>query len=118
MEDHLKNKDRLDKEWGALCAYEADPCSTAVSEKVRSLHKLTQVTFVLMHFVLLIAQAENSKKNRYLNSLPFDHSRVILNELVNVTGSDFVNASTIVSQLFIHSYFSNHNTTFSHYIMT
>lgn len=34
MEDHLKNKDRLDKEWGALCAYEADPCSTAIAEKV------------------------------------------------------------------------------------
>ncbi|XP_021948185.1 uncharacterized protein LOC110845934 isoform X2 [Folsomia candida] len=74
MEDHLKNKDRLDKEWAALCAYEADPCTTAVAEK-----------------------AENSKKNRYSNSLPFDHSRVVLsaNDLANVCGSDYINASTI-----------------------
>lgn len=35
MEDHLKNRDRMDREWAALTAYEADPCSTAVSEKVR-----------------------------------------------------------------------------------
>lgn len=28
MEDHLKNKDRLDREWEALCAYEAEPCGT------------------------------------------------------------------------------------------
>lgn len=25
MEDHLKNKDRLEKEWEALCAYQAEP---------------------------------------------------------------------------------------------
>lgn len=25
----------MDREWAALTAYEADPCSTAVSEKVR-----------------------------------------------------------------------------------
>lgn len=29
--------------------------------------------------------------------LPYDHSRVVLNELANATGSDYINASTIVS---------------------
>jgi len=35
MEDHLKNKDRMDKEWAALCTYEADPSATTIAEKVR-----------------------------------------------------------------------------------
>ncbi|KAL0268125.1 UNVERIFIED_CONTAM: hypothetical protein PYX00_010191 [Menopon gallinae] len=72
MEDHLKNKDRLEQEWVALCAYEAEPCATTIA---------------------LIP--ENSKKNRYTDILPYDHARVILNELSNVSGSDYINASTI-----------------------
>lgn len=43
-------------------------------------------------------QPENVKKNRYYpHVLPYDHSRVVLNELANATGSDYINASTIVS---------------------
>ncbi|XP_052130720.1 receptor-type tyrosine-protein phosphatase N2 isoform X3 [Frankliniella occidentalis] len=73
MEDHLKNKDRLEQEWQGLCAYEAEPCETTVAEK-----------------------PENQKKNRYYpHVLPYDHSRVVLNELANATGSDYINASTI-----------------------
>ncbi|KAI5711033.1 hypothetical protein M8J75_013537 [Diaphorina citri] len=72
MEDHLKNKDRLDTEWTALCAYEAEPCSVAIAQL-----------------------PDNSKKNRYVNALPYDHARVILNELANVSNSDYINASTI-----------------------
>lgn len=34
MEDHLKNKDRLEQEWIALCAYEADSCATNLALKV------------------------------------------------------------------------------------
>ena len=35
MEDHLRNKDRLDQEWQALCAYEAEPStSVLVASKV------------------------------------------------------------------------------------
>merc|ERR1711936_221735 len=30
MEDHLKNKQRLEQEWVGLCAYEAEPNSTAI----------------------------------------------------------------------------------------
>lgn len=35
MEDHLRNRDRLDREWMALCAYEAEPCvSVGIGSKV------------------------------------------------------------------------------------
>lgn len=74
MEDHLKKKDRLDQEWEALCAYEADPCSTNAAD-----------------------QKQNANKNRYPDILPFDHSRVILNDLANGNSSDYINANTIVS---------------------
>merc|ERR1712172_391643 len=47
MEDHLKNKQRLEQEWVALCGYEAEPSSTTVAFK-----------------------AENKKKNRYPDKLP------------------------------------------------
>lgn len=33
MEDHLKNKDRLEKEWEALCAYQAEPNACTVGMK-------------------------------------------------------------------------------------
>ncbi|KAG8240360.1 hypothetical protein J437_LFUL002501 [Ladona fulva] len=72
MEDHLKNKDRLEQEWVALCAYEAEPCATTVAMK-----------------------QDNLKKNRYPDIIPYDHSRVILNELANASSSDYINASTI-----------------------
>lgn len=32
MEDHLRNKDRLQKEWEALCSYQADPSSAVVAQ--------------------------------------------------------------------------------------
>lgn len=72
MEDHLRNKDRLEQEWRALCAYEAEPCATTAAMKT-----------------------DNTGKNRYPTVLPYDHSRVTLNKLSNHLGSDFINASTI-----------------------
>lgn len=33
MEDHLKNKDRLEKEWEALRAYQAEPNACAIGMK-------------------------------------------------------------------------------------
>ncbi|CAK9809523.1 Receptor-type tyrosine-protein phosphatase N2 [Anthophora plagiata] len=72
MEDHLKNKDRLDQEWAALCAYEVDPSSTETAES-----------------------EANAKCNRPGAALPYDHSRVILNDLANANNSDYINASTI-----------------------
>ena len=81
MEDHLKNKQRLEQEWVALCGYEAEPNSTVVAFK-----------------------AENKKKNRYPDKLPYDHNRVILNALVNASSSDYINASTVVIILFFFFY--------------
>ncbi|XP_018319083.1 receptor-type tyrosine-protein phosphatase-like N [Agrilus planipennis] len=72
MEDHLKNKDRLEQEWVALWAYEAEPNATTIALK-----------------------PENVQKNRYPDILPYDHSRVVLNELTNASGSDYINASSI-----------------------
>nr|CAG4643031.1 EOG090X01LO [Ilyocryptus agilis] len=73
MEDHLRNKDRLDQEWQGLCAYEAEPSTS----------------------VLVASKPEHRGKNRYQDVLPYDHSRVVLNSIANVTGSDYINASYI-----------------------
>lgn len=72
MEDHLQNKDRLEQEWIALCSYVAEPSETSIALK-----------------------KENSGKNRYQDILPYDHARVVLNELSNMTGNNFINASSI-----------------------
>lgn len=39
MEDHLRNKDRLQKEWEALCSYQADPSSVAVAQVPSNMDK-------------------------------------------------------------------------------
>ncbi|XP_030751242.1 receptor-type tyrosine-protein phosphatase N2 [Sitophilus oryzae] len=72
MEDHLKNKDRLDQEWVALCAYVAEPCETSIAMR-----------------------KDNVEKNRYPEVVPYDHARVILNELSNANSADYINASSI-----------------------
>ncbi|XP_076360989.1 receptor-type tyrosine-protein phosphatase N2-like isoform X3 [Tachypleus tridentatus] len=73
MEDHLNNKNRFDREWEALCAYEAEPYSTSAAEL-----------------------PQNINKNRFPGVLPYDHSRVILNNLSNISSSDYINANTII----------------------
>nr|XP_022306852.1 receptor-type tyrosine-protein phosphatase N2-like [Crassostrea virginica] len=72
MEDHLKNKDRLDREWEGLCTYEADPSNTNIAN-----------------------DPANIRKNRYSDTVPYDHSRVILSTSSNASSSDYINASTI-----------------------
>ncbi|XP_051997112.1 receptor-type tyrosine-protein phosphatase-like N isoform X4 [Xyrauchen texanus] len=73
MEDHLKNKDRLLKEWEALCSYQAEPSTISV------------------------AQSEsNVKKNRCPDAVPYDHSRVKLKSEMNPSRTDYINASTII----------------------
>ena len=32
MEDHLKNKNRLEREWEALCSYQAEPSACGVGQ--------------------------------------------------------------------------------------
>ncbi|KAM4538463.1 receptor-type tyrosine-protein phosphatase-like N isoform 1-T1 [Fundulus diaphanus] len=73
MEDHLRNKDRLMKEWEALCSYQAEPSSAAAAQS-----------------------DTNAKKNRCPDSVPYDHSRVKLKADSNPSRSDYINASTII----------------------
>ncbi|CAN9497880.1 unnamed protein product [Ophioblennius macclurei] len=72
MEDHLRNKDRLQKEWEALCSYQAEPCSVAVAQL-----------------------PDNMDKNRHVESLPYDHARVKLKTEANPNKRDYINASII-----------------------
>ncbi|XP_078812246.1 tyrosine-protein phosphatase non-receptor type 11 isoform X2 [Oryzias latipes] len=45
-------------------------------------------------------RAENKNKNRYKNILPFDHTRVVLNDGdPNEPGSDYINANIIMPEL-------------------
>lgn len=73
MEDHLKNKDRLQKEWEALCAYTAEPNSATVGLK-----------------------DGNAKKNRSAAVVAYDHSRITLRVENSQANSDYINASPIM----------------------
>ena len=73
MEDHLRNKGRLQREWDALCRYEAEPSAREAA-----------------------LQPQCANLNRPGAPLPYDHSRVVLNHLANAEGLDYINASTIV----------------------
>ncbi|XP_030642523.1 protein tyrosine phosphatase receptor type Na [Chanos chanos] len=73
MEDHLKNKDRLLREWEALCAYQAEPST-----------------------VTLAHNEKNMEKNRYPDFVPYDHARVKLKAENNPSHEDYINASTII----------------------
>ena len=90
MEDHLKNKQRLEQEWVGLCAYEAEPNSTSISFKVG------KAFYSSFAFICTWKKVENKKKNRYPDKLPYDHNRVLLNALVNGSNSDYINASTVM----------------------
>ncbi len=39
MEDHLRNKDRLQKEWEALCSYQAEPSSVSIAQSESNMEK-------------------------------------------------------------------------------
>ncbi|XP_078143664.1 receptor-type tyrosine-protein phosphatase N2-like [Centroberyx gerrardi] len=73
MEDHLKNKDRLEKEWEALCAYQAEPNASTVGLK-----------------------DGNAKKNRSSAVVAYDHSRITLKVENSQGNSDYINASPIM----------------------
>ncbi|XP_019514641.1 PREDICTED: receptor-type tyrosine-protein phosphatase N2 isoform X3 [Hipposideros armiger] len=75
MEDHLKNKNRLEKEWEALCAYQAEPNSSLVAQR-----------------------EENAPKNRCPAVLTYDHSRVLLKSENSHSKSDYINASPIMDR--------------------
>lgn len=73
MEDHLKNKDRLEKEWEALCAYQAEPNASTIGLK-----------------------DGNAKKNRSTAVVAYDHSRITLKVENSQANSDYINASPIM----------------------
>ncbi|TNN73368.1 Receptor-type tyrosine-protein phosphatase N2 [Liparis tanakae] len=73
MEDHLKNKNRLEREWEAMCSYQAEPsaCRVGLGE-------------------------QNSKRNRSGTVVVYDHSRITLKAENNHSNSDYINASPIM----------------------
>ncbi|NXN93040.1 PTPR2 phosphatase, partial [Rhinopomastus cyanomelas] len=73
MEDHLKNKNRLEKEWEALCAYQAEPGAATIAQ-----------------------QEDNKQKNRSQAVVPYDHSRICLKGESSHGNSDYINASPIM----------------------
>ncbi|XP_023568539.1 receptor-type tyrosine-protein phosphatase N2 isoform X2 [Octodon degus] len=73
MEDHLQNKNRLEKEWEALCAYQAEPSSSLAAQR-----------------------EENLAKNRCPAVLTYDHSRILLKAEHSHGNSDYINASPIM----------------------
>ncbi|XP_038819926.1 receptor-type tyrosine-protein phosphatase N2-like [Salvelinus namaycush] len=73
MEDHLKNKNRLEKEWEALCAYQAEPNASTTG-----------------------LGAGNTKKNRSNAVVAYDHSRIALKVENSHSNSDYINASPIM----------------------
>ncbi|KAF7667359.1 hypothetical protein LDENG_00065000 [Lucifuga dentata] len=73
MEDHLKNKNRLEREWEALCSYQAEPSACNVGQG-----------------------EQNSKRNRSDAVVVYDHSRITLKAENNHSNSDYINASPIM----------------------
>ncbi|XP_059419218.1 receptor-type tyrosine-protein phosphatase N2-like isoform X1 [Carassius carassius] len=73
MEDHLKNKNRLESEWEALCAYQAEPNATTIGQR-----------------------DGNVKKNRASTVIAYDHCRITLKVENNQGNSDYINASPIM----------------------
>uniref|UniRef100_A0A8D3BNY1 Protein tyrosine phosphatase receptor type N2 n=1 Tax=Scophthalmus maximus TaxID=52904 RepID=A0A8D3BNY1_SCOMX len=73
MEDHLKNKNRLEHEWEALCSYQAEPSACSVGQG-----------------------EQNSKRNLSDAVVVYDHSRITLKAENNHGNSDYINASPIM----------------------
>ncbi|XP_034562669.1 receptor-type tyrosine-protein phosphatase N2 [Notolabrus celidotus] len=73
MEDHLKNKNRLEREWEALCSYQAEPSTCIVGQG-----------------------EQNTKRNRSDSVVVYDHSRITLKAENNHGNSDYINASPIM----------------------
>jgi len=72
LEEHLNDENKLSREWEALCNYKADDDDTTAGSDSR-----------------------NAIKNRYIDVLPYDHTRVKLRETSNAFHSDYINANYI-----------------------
>lgn len=60
MEDHLRNRDRLAKEWQALCAYQAEPNTCATAQGEGNIKKNRHPDFLPCESVLLASLAQPS----------------------------------------------------------
>ncbi|TRY97430.1 hypothetical protein DNTS_006561 [Danionella cerebrum] len=49
MEDHLQKKDRLDKEWEALCSYQAEPAVCTVAQEAQNVQRNRQQTVLVSY---------------------------------------------------------------------
>lgn len=58
MEDHLRNQDRLAKEWQALCAYQAEPNTCATAQGESNIKKNRHPDFLPCECVLLAHLAQ------------------------------------------------------------
>uniref|UniRef100_A0A8D2QM85 Protein tyrosine phosphatase receptor type N n=1 Tax=Zosterops lateralis melanops TaxID=1220523 RepID=A0A8D2QM85_ZOSLA len=54
MEDHLRNQDRLAKEWQALCAYQAEPSICSIAQSEANLKKNRNPDYVPCDIPLLL----------------------------------------------------------------
>lgn len=94
MEDHLLNKDRLEQEWKELEAYQPDVTAANVASEGKNKPKNRNAEVVPCKRLSNMSLPW-SVQNPFLD----DHNRVILNEGSNATGSNYINASFIVSAL-------------------
>ncbi|TKS84973.1 Tyrosine-protein phosphatase non-receptor type 11 [Collichthys lucidus] len=68
-----------------------------ITERQRPSETLQQQECKLLYSRKEGQRAENKNKNRYKNILPFDHTRVVLNDRdPNEPGSDYINANIIM----------------------
>ncbi|XP_054643713.1 protein tyrosine phosphatase receptor type Na isoform X2 [Dunckerocampus dactyliophorus] len=101
MEDHLRNKDRLQKEWEALCSYQADPSSVAVAQTPSNMDKNRQAESLPCQFIHIAFSTKTTTNTHIclfltiLTIIPDDHSRVKLKREQNPRKQDYINASFI-----------------------
>lgn len=114
MEDHLRNKDRLMKEWEALCSYQAEPSgvSLALSDANAKKNRCPDSVPCESHQHFNVHTDKHIDLNRFTFINPSggldDHSRVKLRAEINPSRSDYINASTIVSPCTSDGSYSNH----------
>lgn len=51
MEDHLKNKNRLEREWEALCSYQAEPGTCIVGQSEQNSKRNRSDTVVVCEYI-------------------------------------------------------------------
>lgn len=124
MEDHLKNKNRLESEWEALCAYQAEPNATTIGQRDGNVKKNRASTViaceshtnistfscfvysctVTIRVLLNICDVNEFFRieNIYIFFCLDDHCRITLKAENNQGNSNYINASPIVSPNYIY----------------